>query len=69
MTKDEALEAMRKLLAGIGPRELTDQEAKQLHILRIRAGKVRVGNVVGKLLEMADAEASHKPPAAPDQNQ
>ena len=45
---------IQAFLARIGLRPLTDAEARQLHILRIRAGKVRSGGVIAKLAEEAD---------------
>lgn len=50
---------VQEFLEKIGPRELTDAEAKQLHLLKIREGKASTASgVIEKLA--AEAEAADR---------
>ena len=46
---------IQEFLARIGPRELTDAEAKKLHLLHIRAGKsASISGMIAKLAAEAE---------------
>jgi hypothetical protein len=45
-------ESSQEFLARIGPRQLTDAEARQLHILRIREGKA--SSIIGVIERLAE---------------
>jgi hypothetical protein len=63
--KTNDTDKIQEFLRAIGPRELTDEEAKQLHILRIRSGKARSSGVIEKLAEEAERqEAARKNPGS-----
>jgi len=47
----------QEFLASIGPRPLTDEEARHLHILRIRAGQASSLGVIEKLAAEARLKA------------
>jgi hypothetical protein len=51
-------ESSHEFLAKIGPRQLTDEEARQLHLLRIREGKA--SSIIGVIEKLA-AEAERAP--------
>lgn len=55
MTTGKKSDGIQEFLAKIGPRALTDAEARELHILRIRAGKDDdISGVIEKLAAEAD---------------
>lgn len=55
-------ESSQTFLARIGPRPLTDAEARQLHILRIREGKAStITGVIARLAAEAECVQQHKP--------
>jgi hypothetical protein len=54
-------ERSQEFLARIGPRQLTDAEARQLHMLRIREGKAStITGVITRLAEEAARAQKHK---------
>lgn len=49
---------IQAFLTAIGPRALTDAEAKELHLMRIRAGKGQtMSGVIEKLAREADEKS------------
>jgi len=55
-------ESRQEFLAKIGPRQLTDAEERQLHLLRIREGQARTITRVFELLaEQAARTQQHTP--------
>ena len=48
-------ESSQEFLAKIGPRQLTDEEARQLHMLRVREGQAStITGVIARLAAEAE---------------
>jgi len=57
MTEKKKSDCIQEFLEKIGPRALTDAEARELHLLRIRAGKDDdISGVIEKLAGSGDAK-------------
>ena len=55
-------DSSQEFLARSGPRQLTDEEARQFHMLRIQEGKVPSTGMIERLA----AEAEHTQKTQPD---
>ena len=54
-------ESSQEFLARLGPRQLTDEEVRQLHILRIREGKAStITGVIARLAAEAERAQQQK---------
>jgi len=47
-------DAVQEFLKKIGPRQLTEEEARQLQLLRLKAGEKGIGGVIDALAEEAE---------------